>query len=187
MTDHMLTEAKWETCLAALAGRGDTQDVHAVALREHDLGLRADRDHWRVRAEEAEEVAGAALKECEELRAERDMLAAFRDHWYADDLPAMQRLAMWLDPDPNLPLPNLHRLVDGAMERQAKAVAVARAAEARVAEYADALQRYGKHDDGCAIAFLPSDRALWAKVYQDRRCDCGLDALLSRTEEPTDE
>lgn len=67
-----------------------------------------------------------------EVEAERDNLAMFHRDWYANDLPEMQRLAIWLDPDPDLPLPNLHNLVTAAMERAAES-------EARLAEVEQVL------------------------------------------------
>jgi hypothetical protein len=82
------------------------------------------------------------------LTAERDMAVEFRDQWYASDLPQMQRLAMWLNPDSDLPLPNLVTLVKGAMEREAKALDALRLAEAeatalrtQVATLREALER----------------------------------------------
>lgn len=69
-----------------------------------------------------------------EVEAERDNLAMFHRDWYANDLPEMQRLAMWLHPDPNLPLPNLRNLANASIAR-------AEAAEARLAEVERLLLR----------------------------------------------
>lgn len=95
-----------EIRIAGLEQRLRALDALKERSAEPDVDKPADRQRpgtWMALGDAAEAVA-------------------FRNDWYANDLPAMQRLAVWLAPDSaDEPLPTLPRLVQMAIDRAEKA------------------------------------------------------------------
>lgn len=114
-----------ELCDALVACQAETAEWRAVSKRNRRNADAAVQDIQGA-LEAAHDLLDTIRQERLDALAERDALQAENTHlrqdFYERDLPQMQRRAMWLDPDPDLPLPNLERLVTGAIEREAKAL-----------------------------------------------------------------
>ena len=153
-----------------------------------DAILSADdfRDRWlqtlvlsSATAKERSDAWSRVMAHDAALRAEVERLTAECDAAITDEDcgPECKRHATCRERGMTSERDTAWRMYLEQLDETADAKTAHELAEARVAELTEALREYGRHDDACAIAFLPVDRSLWAAVYEHRRCDCGFAAV----------